>query len=68
MEAAGRCGDWRRVLGDEGLGVGELPGKEADASVPVLLVQKDDTSNIQNETPANWVSRAEGLTGCIPRS
>ena len=53
------------VVGDERLGVGELSGKEADANVPVLLVQKVDTSNIQNETSANWVSRAEGLTGCL---
>ena len=53
------------VVGDERLGVGELSGNEADVNVPVLLVQKDDTSNIQNETSANSVSRAEGLTGCL---
>ena len=63
-DASGCCGD---DTGDEcrNMAAGELPGKEADADVPVLLVQKADTSHIQNETSANWVSRAEGLTGCI---
>ena len=42
--------------------------QERRLDVPVLLVQKVDTSNIQNETGANGVSQAEGLTGCIAMS
>ena len=42
MEAAGRGGDWRaRFLEMRVWRLGETRGKEADADVPVLLVQKD---------------------------
>ena len=51
------------VLGDEGLEVGETPGKETDADVPVLLVQKEDTSNIQNETAEEIAGEIEGSEG-----
>ena len=33
-------------MGDRGLGAGEIPGKEADASVPVMLVQKVDCPSL----------------------
>ena len=35
----------------------------ADASVPVLLVQKDDTSNIQNEISAKLGEPSGGADG-----
>ena len=53
------------VRGDEGLEVGETRGNEADTDVPVLLVQKDDASNIQNETGEEIAGEIEGATGGI---
>ena len=55
------------VLGDEGLEVGETRGKEAEADVPVLLVQKEDPSNIQNETGEEIAGETERATGGISR-
>ena len=40
---------------------------EADADVPVSLVQKDDASNIQNETGEDTAGEIEGMTGAAPR-
>ena len=54
-----------RGLGDEGLEAGEMRGMDADADVPVSLVQKDDTSNIQNETAEELVGAIEGLAGGV---
>ena len=40
-------------------------GVEADACVPVSLLQKDDTSNIQNETGDEIAGEIEGLAGGV---
>ena len=53
------------ILEDDGLEAGERRETEAVVDVPVSLVQKDDASNIQNETAEEIAGEIEGMAGGI---